>query len=170
MAAHLWLVGMMGSGKTTVGRLVAERRGAGFVDTDDLVEQRTGRAVATVISEDGEAAFRAEEKAAVAAAAAADGPTVVATGGGAVLDDANVNLMRETGTVVWLAAPAGTLAARVGDGADRPLSGGGDLDRLAAILAERERRYAAAAHAAVGTDGVDPERVADAVEALWRDT
>ncbi len=166
MAGHLWLVGMMGSGKTTVGRLVAQHRGAAFVDTDDAVVQRAGRDIPTLFAE-GEEVFRAEERAVVAEAAAVAVPAVVATGGGAVLDDASVTLMRDSGTVIWLVAPPGTLAERVGKGTGRPLAGDGGAEHLAGILARREARYGAAAHAAVGTDGIVPERVAAAVEALW---
>ncbi len=167
MAGSLWLIGMMGSGKSSVGRALAQRLGRRFVDTDDVVTRRMGCSIAEFWGEKGEAAFRDMEAAAVAEVAAADG-RVVATGGGVVLSSANVSAMRDSGMVVWLKAQPATLAARVASNSRRPLLRDSEpVDRLTEILAERTDRYEAAAHVAVATDGLEMETVVDRIEELW---
>ncbi|MGH9000821.1 MAG: shikimate kinase, partial [Acidimicrobiia bacterium] len=99
---HLVLVGMMGSGKSSVGRRLARRLGRSFVDTDQLVEARRGLPIAEIFAADGEAAFRALESSAVAEALGASPPAVVAFGGGAILDPANRERARAGAVVVWL--------------------------------------------------------------------
>ena len=161
---HLWLIGMMGAGKTAVGRRVADELGMPFVDLDDVIAERLGCSIAQLWGREGEAAFRDLEAAAVARVAGSDA-AVVATGGGAVLREANRDAMRRSGTVVWLRAEPEVLTARVGDGDGRPLLAGG-VDALGGILAEREDHYAAAAHAIVDASGTVDE-VAGEVRALW---
>lgn len=163
---HLVLVGLMGAGKSTVGRRCAERLGRVFVDVDDLVEAAAGRSVPEIFATDGEAAFRERERVALAEACASPGLLVIACGGGAMLDPANRECARAHGCVVWLTADPATLAARVGRGAARerrPLLADGDpeatLDRLAG---ERADAYAAAAHARVDTAGRSVDEVASA--------
>ena len=157
------LVGMMGAGKTTVGRLVAERLGCPYADSDAEVEAATGRTVPELFAELGEAAFRSAEAEVLARAVAVDGPAVVSVAGGAVLDPANRALIRRSGTVVWLRADPATLAGRVGDGAGRPLLADRPAEELARLEAVRRPYYAEVAHAAVDVDGSAPEAVADAV-------
>nr|MBA3303085.1 bifunctional shikimate kinase/3-dehydroquinate synthase [Acidimicrobiia bacterium] len=122
---HLVLVGMMGSGKTSVGELVAERLGRKLVDSDAVIEARTGRTVREIFEADGEAAFRTLESEALAEALASPQPAVVAAAGGVVLDEANRELLRSGGgrRVVWLDADPSVLAARVEKGDHRPLLG-----------------------------------------------
>ncbi len=161
---HLVLVGLMGAGKTTVGRRCAARLGRTFVDTDELVEAVVGRTVAEIFATEGETAFRALEHTAVEDACAAPEPIVIACGGGAVLDPANRAALTAHGFVVWLQAASDRLAARVGAGDDRPLLRGGpaepQLERLAVL---RSDLYASVADAVVTTDECDVEQVVDAV-------
>jgi shikimate kinase len=160
---HLVLVGMMGAGKSTVGKRCATRLGRAFVDTDEVIAITAGASVADVFARDGEVAFRALERVAVADACAAPRPMVIAVGGGAVLDAENRRKMRDAGLVVWLQAPARQLARRVGDGSSRPLLRGdafGTLNRLETL---RRPAYEAAAHATVDTDGLSVAKVVDAV-------
>lgn len=170
-AGHIWLIGMMGSGKTTVGRLVAERLAVGFEDTDQMVEAATAMRLPALWAIDDGATLRLAEAAAVAAVASRSVRQVVATGGGAVLDPVSADLMRRSGTVMWLSASPVVLAGRVGDPADRPLLAGGGTasvaDRLEAILAGRRERYAALAQHRIATDDLTIDDVADEVEALW---
>jgi len=156
----LWLIGMMGAGKSTVAPLVAELLGRDWHDTDRMVEQRSGERVEALFDR-GEEAFRTEEAAAVRSVAGE--PVVVACGGGVVLDDALIADMRVGGMIVWLAAPLDVLAARSMPG--RPLLEA-DPEALGRILREREHRYRAAADVVV--DGAGPSvEVADRVVAAW---
>ncbi len=165
-ARHLYLVGMMGSGKTTVARLVGAKLHRTVLDSDEQVERATGRSVVQIFDQDGEPAFRAAEAEALAEAAASEVPVVVAVAGGAVLDPRNRRLLGETGTVVWLRASDATLARRVGDGHGRPLLGddpAGSIKRLSAV---RAPLYAEVADVTVDVDGRTAEQVAATVAGL----
>ena len=168
---HLVLIGMMGVGKSSVGRRVALRLGRQFIDTDKLVEEEAGCTVAEIFASEGEPAFRALENAAVRRALESDPFAVIAFGGGAVLEPANVGLARELALVVWLQAPARELARRVSasqrrsGGTARPLLSAGRspeqvLDELAR---QREQAYRSAAHILVDTSGRSPGQAATAV-------
>ncbi len=162
---------MMGSGKSTVGPLVAQRLGLGFADTDRMVEAATAMRLPALWAIDGGTTFRLAEAAAVAAVASEPAGTVIAAGGGAVLDSASADLMRGSGIVVWLTVEPEVAAGRVDGDGDRPLLAdsqeGSMADRLAAILEERRDRYEAAAHHRVATDDLTAAGVARSVEALW---
>jgi shikimate kinase len=168
---HLVLIGMMGVGKSSVGRRVALRLGRRFLDTDKLVEEEAGCSVAEIFAAEGEAAFRTLENAAVRRALETEPYAVIAFGGGAVLEPANRGLARELALVVWLQAPARELVRRVSGsmrrsgGTARPLLNQGRppevvLDELAR---QREKAYRAAAHVIIDTAGRSPGQAATAV-------
>jgi shikimate kinase len=161
---HLVLVGLMGAGKTTVGERCAARLGRPFVDTDDLVETRTGRTVAALFAE-GEPTFRAAERDAVADACASPAPLVIACGGGAVLDPDSRRRLRTSGFVVWLRAAPQVLAERVQDDpVERPLlAREGRLATLNRLAETRAPAYEAAADVSVTTEGHSPDQVAATV-------
>lgn len=163
------LVGLMGAGKTSVGRVLAGRLGRPFVDLDEVIEATSGSSVREVFDSEGEAGFRAREAAALGEVLArTDGP-VVATGGGVVTTPGNLEFLRHCTQVVWLRADVPVLAARVeADGSTRPLlAGSAPIQALARLVDERAPRYAEVADAVVDTDGLEPEAVAAAVvEAL----
>ncbi|UCG41119.1 MAG: shikimate kinase [Acidimicrobiia bacterium] len=161
----LWLVGLMGSGKSTIGPLAADLLGVAFVDTDALVETRTGQSISELF-EAGEQSFR-DVEAAVIEDVSAGPAAVVATGGGAVLREANQQHMRASGVVVWLRATAETLAARVGQADGRPLLAGAPAERLATLVDQRRADYAAAADVVIDTDGRGVEEVLEEVVAAW---
>ncbi len=122
---HLLLVGMMGAGKTTVGRRLASRLGRRYVDSDSEVESATGRTVRELFEEGGEQAFRPLESEALAAAVRSPNPVVVGVAGGAVLDPANRALLARSGTVVWLRAAPETLVRRIARRTAPPGGAGG---------------------------------------------
>jgi len=160
----LALVGYRGTGKTTVGRLVAGRLGLPFLDADAELVRAAGRAIPEIFASDGEGHFRDLEGRTLEALTAGP-PAVVATGGGAVLREANRRALRRFGLVVWLTAGPDALAERLRHApGDRPaLTPEGLLAEIAGVLEARTPAYEATAHAAVATEGRTVAEVADAV-------
>lgn len=142
----LSLVGMPGSGKSTVGRQLARRLGLPFFDSDVLIEQRLGCSIREYFAREGEDAFRDVEQQVIADLAA--GPdAVVATGGGAVLREANRQKLRDAGRVIYLRSSPEELHRRVRHDTQRPLLQVADpLGRLRSLHAERDPLYREAAH------------------------
>jgi shikimate kinase len=167
-ATRLVLVGMMGAGKTTTGRLLADRLGWDFLDSDAEVERATGLTVRALFARDGEAEFRRIESAALSRVCTATDPAVISVGGGAVLRPENRALLRANGRVIWLRARPATLAARVGDGAGRPLLEHNDDPEAALEALDGLRRplYAEVAHETIDVDGLSPETVGERILAL----
>jgi len=154
------LIGFMGSGKSAVGRALAERIGYRLYDTDAMVEQHAGRSIAEIWDEEGEDGFRSREHEAVLYACAGSG-RVIACGGGAVLNIRNYGVLKGAGTVVYLRAPADVLRARLADETTRPLlREEGAFDRL---LAERTPAYESAADEIVDADLGAPDEIAAAI-------
>ncbi|WP_018333670.1 shikimate kinase [Actinomycetospora chiangmaiensis] len=165
MSPVLVLVGPPGAGKSTVGRLLAQRWGVAFADTDTLVEQKAGRPIADIFTTDGEPVFRALERETVAEALVAhDG--VLALGGGAVLAEATQRVLVGH-PVVLLSVGLAAGVRRTGLSTARPLLAGvNPRATFAALLAERLPVYRSVADHEVATDALEPEAVADAVHAL----
>ena len=149
----------MGAGKSTVGRLLAERLGIPFVDSDDELTARTGRTPREIFAADGEAVFRILEREVVAELVTDGRPRVVALGGGAVEDPATRAVL-EGAVVVHLDVSHAAVLARVGGDPDRPMLARPDLDRL---HRNRLATYRAAADMSVTTDDRTPEEVVDAI-------
>lgn len=160
MTPRILLVGMMGAGKTTTGHLLAEELGWGYRDSDADVEAATGLTVPELFARDGEAAFRQAEADVLAQACADPAPSVVSVAGGAVLRPENRRLIAGSGTVVWLRARPGTLAARVGDGAGRPLLGDDPAEAMVRLNEVRAPLYAEVADLVIDVDELPPEEVA----------
>lgn len=158
------LVGAMGSGKTTVGRILAERWGVPVRDTDEDIESAQGREIREIFVDEGEAGFRALERAAVAAALAEhDG--VLSLGGGAVLAE-DTRALLAGHTVVFLKVGLSDAVKRVGLGETRPLLSqavGGLRVRIKTLLDERTPVYEQVATHVVATDGRTPDEVADEI-------
>lgn len=161
------LVGSMGAGKTTVGRLLADALGCPFADTDQIIEVTAGKPVAEIFVDDGEENFRELERAAVADALATR-HGVLALGGGAVLDERTRALLADR-PVVFLKVGLADAASRVGLGVSRPLLLGNVRGRIKQLLDERTPIYASLARFTVETDGLDAAQVADRVLALVQD-
>jgi shikimate kinase len=157
------LVGPSGAGKTTVGRLLADRRGVAFRDTDADVEQVAGESISDIFVVRGEGRFRELERQAVKSALV-DHDGVLAVGGGAVIDD-DTRSELVSHRVVFLDVGLADAAARVGLNRDRPLLLGNMRAQLRVMLAERRPWYEEVATSTVATDGLTPDEVAAAVEA-----
>ena len=168
---NIVLVGFMGSGKTEIGRQLADRTGRAFIDTDDIVESE-GSTIADIFAAEGERGFRARERRAVEQAARAR-RAVIATGGGAVLDPANIKALRRSGVVVYLKIGPDELLRRLEGASGRPLlraSEGTAVDgeqlrrRVEDLLTKRTPVYESVADHVVGCDGLGPVEAADAIE------
>jgi shikimate kinase len=166
---RVFLVGMMGAGKSATAKLVAAQLGWAKADTDEMVERVEGMTVAALFKCRGEEAFRDSESGAIKQVGQVPGPVAVSVGGGAVLRAENRASMRALGTVVWLRARPRTLAARVGRGDGRPLlaaaPGGGPAAVLEKIMAERAHLYEEVADVVIDVDDLSPAQVARLVVA-----
>lgn len=165
---HIYLIGYRGSGKTTVGRLLAAQLGRPSIDCDDLIEQAAGRTIREIFVTEGEPGFRDREQAIIEKLALqADlQPAVVALGGGAILREANRTAICRSGRRIWLTAPPQTLAARIQrdqtTAARRPaLSALSGYDEIVKLLAEREPLYAEIAQKTLNTEGLSAEAICE---------
>lgn len=153
----------MGSGKSTVGRILADSLELPFVDLDERIESAAGVTVSEVFADSGEDRFRALESEALASLTSQE-PSVVACGGGVVVRDENRALLRSLGRVVYLRVGAGEALARIGDTSTRPLlTGSGAALAATSLLSARESLYSAVADIIVETDGRTPVQVARVV-------
>lgn len=141
IASVIFLVGPMGSGKTTIGRQVAERLGLEFFDCDEEIEKRTGASINLIFDIEGEAGFRQREAGMLKSLAEREG-ALIATGGGVVLSAANRRLMKRNGFVVWLRTPVEHQLQRLENDKQRPLlQGSGRRQKLENLAKERDPLY-----------------------------
>jgi shikimate kinase len=168
----LSLVGTRGTGKSTVGRILADRLFRPFLDADVELEEKIGRSIAAIFAADGEALFRDREELVLSELTAAHPGAILATGGGVVLRAANRAALRSFGVVVWLRTDPAVVVARLqADGRGlhhRPaLTPAGTLAEVATVLAERTPLYQEVADLIVDTSGLTPENVVQTIlEAL----
>ena len=158
MRKSVALIGMMGCGKSTMGRLLAGRLGAPFLDLDEEIERFEGRAIPEIFASSGDAGFRLCETAALRRALALS-PRVIATGGGIVTREENVALLRERALVVWLCRPLDAMIADV-SAEGRPNLAGGKEERMRTLYAAREPLYRACAHLVFDNSGSPREAAA----------
>ena len=172
------LTGFMGSGKTTVGKVLADFLGCPFMDLDDLVVKKAGKSIPDIFAQDGEPAFRQLEAQVLRKTVEkyAESTAVLALGGGAVLAPSSAALLHEKTVCIYLRASLETLLARLeGETAGRPLlqeipdqvgddvMPGPDRVSVSARLAAREPIYEKTAHVVIDTDGLSPDEVADEI-------
>ena len=156
------MIGMMGAGKTTVGRLVAQQLGYGFIDTDDVIAKAAGRSINELFAQEGEAAFRQLESE-VLSQVCAHVKLTVATGGGIILRRENWGYLRH-GLVVWLDVPVEILYDRLTEDITRPLLQDVDLKgKLRSLLEERQPLYSQADLHITVDEGDTPEQIANKV-------
>lgn len=142
--ANIILTGFMGTGKSTVGKKIADRLGWPFIDTDDLIEEKAGMIVSNIFAKHGEAYFRTLERQVIDNVCRGTGK-VVATGGGAMTIEENARRLQESGTVICLTAEPEVILSRVQDNVDRPLLQGADpLGKIRTLLSARAEAYARA--------------------------
>ena len=156
------LTGFMGSGKTTVGKVLADFLGCPFMDLDDLIVKKAGKSIPEIFAQDGEPAFRQLEARLLRQTVEkyTENTVVLALGGGAVTAPASAALLREKTVCIYLRATLETLQSRLeGETAGRPLADASLADRLAA----REPLYEQTAHVIIDTDGLSSDEVADEI-------
>lgn len=163
---NIILIGMMGSGKSTVGKLLAKQIGLHFVDLDQRIVEETGLTIPQIFESKGEAYFREVESSLLRSILTGTG-VVLATGGGAVLRKENFQIMLEHGKVVALSATVDDILLRVGEDRNRPLLAGDARERIMTLMAERKDAYTSA-HYTIDTSGKDPAQVSAEILMLCR--
>ena len=166
---HITLVGLMGAGKSSVGKILAAEIGWRFVDTDTQIEVLTGRSVRDLWREGGEAAYRHLETEAVVAAVSALEPSVLAAPAGVVDDDVASRAVTTRGVVAYLRAEVGTLIERIGSApGHRPLLGDRPEEVLTQLFERRDAGYQRLADVVVDVEGREPAELAAAVRDAFR--
>ena len=156
------LTGFMGSGKTTVGRILADALGCPFLDLDEMIVKKAGKSIPDIFAQDGEPAFRQLEARLLRQTVEKYGGStaVLSLGGGAVTTAASATLLHEKTVCIYLRATLDTLPGRLaGESGGRPLADSALAERLAA----REPLYEKTAHVTIDTDGLSPEEVSDEI-------
>jgi shikimate kinase len=160
----IFLTGFMGSGKTTVGRILAKLAGYDFVDLDESIAGRAGKTVSAIFNDQGEGEFRRLEREAIAALRGSN-RTVVALGGGAYTFEENRERIARIGKTVWLDCPLDSCLSRIEDDGSRPLLG--DADSMRSLFDKRRHFYGLADYTFdAGSDS--PEQVASAIASTLR--
>ena len=154
----------MGSGKSTVGKMLASKLGLSFVDTDFLVEERAGRAIKDIFKKEGENHFRRLEKQAVAEVSSRVGQ-VIACGGGVVLDEENARSLKKNGVLIYLRVSPSAVCQRTEESTDRPLLNVSEREaKIKKLLCAREEVYEQVADLSVNTSVLTPGQVANEIE------
>src|SRR5262245_47620941 len=159
----LYLIGFMASGKTTIGKLLADRLGWNFADIDEDIEESQQRSIADIFDTSGEEAFRRMESEALQArvrAVARGVPTVMALGGGAAAQPKNMELIENHGVTIWLCCSFEMVVQRVGGGTSRPLAR--DMKYFEELFHTRQQAYGRADYR-VDIETDDPNLVVDAI-------
>lgn len=164
---NIILTGFMGSGKTTVGRVISKKYGKTFIDTDAEIEKREGMSIPEIFESRGEKYFRDAESRVLKDISESAANSVISTGGGAILKEDNRMSLRRCGKVYFLDASVSELTRRVGNASGRPaLDTGGEESieaKIKKLKAERDLFYGLAADIVINTDGLSPDKVADVI-------
>ena len=163
---NIVLVGFMGSGKTTVGKLMAEKTGMPLLDMDSIIADRAGKTINEIFADEGEAHFRALERSLAQELATTEG-NIISTGGGIVLNPENINDFEKTGLVVCLLADAETVLDRVKHDSSRPLLAGDKESKIIQLLESRKTLYESISHRIDTSGRPSPEPTAQEIIALY---
>lgn len=162
---NLILIGFMGAGKTTVGKLFSREKGRKFVDTDERIVREQGKSISELFDERGEGYFRDLETELLERMLEDTKGAVISVGGGMPVREENRELLRQLGCVIYLSATKETILSRVNGDGSRPMLNGEDLEaRVTRLLREREALYKKAAHVEVRTDGRSVYQVMQVVD------
>ncbi len=163
---HIFLIGFMGVGKTTVSDCLHAVTGLEEIDLDEAIERENGMTVAEIFDRFGESYFREKETAMLQKIARQE-PSVVSCGGGCVLREENVSILKQSGVTVLLTAEPETIYGRIKDGTDRPLLNGHmDVAYISELMERRRESYEAAADTCIRTDGRTPEEIAGEIRTI----
>ncbi len=165
--SHLYLTGFRGTGKTSVGRILAPSLGRPFVDLDQIISSDAGKSIREIFDEGGESLFRDLETSALRKVSHASS-SVISLGGGAILRDENADIIRQSGVCFWLDCDATTIAQRLSEDAatreQRPaLTGLGELEEIREMLKQRHSRYEQTSDHRVDTNQRSIEQVAETI-------
>lgn len=166
---NIVLFGFMGTGKTSVGRILAGKLGLRFIDMDVVIEERQKKSISSIFAEEGEQAFRKMERDLVRELAGGSG-MVIATGGGVVLNRVNVDDFARTGLAVCLRATPEDILDRLKEDTTRPLLAEGDKMQKVAALLEKRRPFYESVPVQVDTSGLTVEQVADRILSIYRES
>lgn len=166
--SNVILIGFMGTGKTAIGKRLAQALGKQFIDTDKEIEKVTGMTISQIFNRHGEVRFRSEEKLAVKKACSANN-AVIATGGGAVIDDDNIEKMKACGRIICLTARPEVIQARIKRKDNRPLlQRDKSIERITELLSDREVHYRKCAEGFFDTSDEEHEQVVDRILSFLR--
>lgn len=166
--SNIILIGFMGTGKTAIGKRLAQALGKQFIDTDKEIEKVTGMSISQIFNKHGEIRFRSEEKLAVKKACSRNN-SVIATGGGAVMDDENIKIMKNCGRIICLTARPEVIQARIKRKDNRPLlQRDKSIERITELLNEREVYYRKCGEAFFDTSDEEHELVVDRILSFLR--
>lgn len=162
---NLILIGFMGAGKTTVGKLLAKEKGMNFVDTDERISAEQGKSIPDIFAEYGEPFFRDLETDLLRRMQTDTGHAVISVGGGMPVRKENRELLRSLGCVIYLSATKQTILGRVQSDGSRPMLNGDDLEKkVEELMRAREHLYKEAAHLDIRTDGRNVHQVIQIIE------
>lgn len=159
---NIFLVGFMGAGKSTVGRILAEKIGYRYVDADNLIENRIGKTITEIFAERGEEYFR-ELESETLDTISKNRRQVIATGGGVVIEDSNWDAMKSGGVIIYLKAPIATIWERIKDNTSRPLLQVDDPLEAATGLHEKRLPFYEKADIIIDTENLSPDGVASEI-------
>jgi len=161
---NIVLIGMRGSGKTTVGKILAPKMGREFIEMDELITRKAGLSISEIVEKYGWEKFREIEEE-ITSEVAGRVNIINASGGGVVTREKNIATLKKKGVMVWLQAGVDTLVRRIGEDSERPplVEGRGRREAMELTLKERKPLYQQAADLAINTENKTPEEVAEAI-------